>query len=350
MRRALWLGGLACVFFALVSGACLSQTAEAPTREDARLTELRKELVRLGREQRDSEKSAGQWRARLIELNSRQIDLDKRMEANRASLTRLLSALELYRRNPPPALLVNPRSARDAVQAAILMRATLPELELRRRAYLSEQDELAKIRRAAALASAGLFSAESAAAERQARIETLAAAKRGLETRSGGATKDAAIAASGDVNDLMGKLSEKAAASGAAGLPAAGPLSLERPVVGAVVRHFGERAASGGGDKRLSQGLYWKTAPAASVTAPAAAIIDYAGPIRGLGQVVILNLGGGYRAVVSGLDHLEVETGRSLNAGEPMGRMAPGGPGELELELRRSARPIDPSPWLRAGE
>ena len=86
------------------------------------------------------------------------------------------------------------------------------------------------------------------------------------------------------------------------------------------------------------------------MTAPAAAIIDYAGPIRGLGQVVILNLGGGYRAVVSGLDHLEVETGRSLNAGEPMGRMAPGGPGELELELRRSARPIDPSPWLRAGE
>ena len=44
-------------------------------------------------------------------------------------------------RNPPPALLVSPGDARDAVRAAILVKAMTPQLQDRARTYASRPPE-----------------------------------------------------------------------------------------------------------------------------------------------------------------------------------------------------------------
>ena len=78
--------------------------------------------------------------------------------------------------------------------------------------------------------------------------------------------------------------------------------------------------------------------------APADAKVAYAGPLTGWGEVVILDLGPGWRAVVAGLDDLTVAVGARVEEGQALGRSGPDG--EVYFELRRDERPIDPAPWL----
>ena len=91
-------------------------------------------------------------------------------------------------------------------------------------------------------------------------------------------------------------------------------------------------------------GWSWR-ADSAEVRAPAAAQVAFVGPLSGWGQVVILDLGPGWRAVIAGLEELSVENGARVGDGQSLGRTA--ADGEVYFELRRDERPIDPAPWLR---
>jgi septal ring factor EnvC (AmiA/AmiB activator) len=81
------------------------------------------------------------------------------------------------------------------------------------------------------------------------------------------------------------------------------------------------------------------------VTAPADAKVAYAGPLTGWGQVVILDLGPGWRAVIAGLESVDVAHDARVSDGQTLGRSGPDG--DVYFELRREERPIDPGPWLK---
>ena len=80
-------------------------------------------------------------------------------------LARLLSVLEQLKRDPPPALLVSPRDAKDAVRAAILVKAMTPGLQARASGYAHEAGEMMRQRRLAAVESEALFTNDSERAE-----------------------------------------------------------------------------------------------------------------------------------------------------------------------------------------
>src|SRR5690606_13102886 len=106
------------------------------------------------------------------------------------------------------------------------------------------------------------------------------------------------------------------------------------PIAGTPSQRFGGRSA----------GWAWRSSHEA-VGAPAAGRVAYAGPLKEWGEVVILDLGPGWRAVVAGLDRLEVETGQRVADGQTLGRT--GENGEPDFALRRPERPSDPAPWLQ---
>ena len=68
---------------------------------------------------------------RLARLNVEETELSVEQTRNMGQLARLLSVLEQLKRDPPPALLVSPRDAKDAVRAAILVKAMTPGLQAR---------------------------------------------------------------------------------------------------------------------------------------------------------------------------------------------------------------------------
>ncbi len=265
------------------------------------------------------DRSLAAQRAKLEALTRQEDALAADLGASRNALARLLGALELFSRDPPPPLLVSPRDAKDAVRAMILARAIAPALESRARRLQAEAQALDNVRRQAAQASGDLFAAESAIADREGRLDAVA--------------RDAAL-----LTPPAARAAEK--------LPPA-PTHLTPPAPGPASVRYGGRLESG----LVARGLAWRTGAGAVIRSPASAVVAYAGPLNGWGQVVILRTSGGCHMVLSGLGKVSVAPGQSVAASDPVGRMPANGqsPPELYLEVRLAGAPVDPSRLMGDG-
>lgn len=247
---------------------------------------------------------------RLARLNLEETELTAAQAQNTAELARLLSVLEQLRRDPPPALLVSPEDARDAVRAAILVKAMTPELQRRAQAYASAAGEMSRQRRLAAIQSETLFSRESLAADSAPEPDEPAA-------------------------PLPPPLPDVAI------IP---PSALVMPAQGSVLRRFGEPLAGGG----RSNGMTLAVSQGARVASPGSGLVQYVGPVKGWGVIVILRLAGGYHLVLAGLERTSISVGQSVAQGQPVGWMPDGrqSSSELYLEVREQGAPVDPGRWL----
>lgn len=248
-------------------------------------------------------------RAKLERLNMRETALNAEQGRNLNRFARLLTVLERFRRDPPPALLVSPQDAVDAARAAILVKAMTPELQRRAHAYAVEAREIARQRRLAAVANETLFTTDSVVADHH--TESQAA-------------------------DLRAGLDDEVVTPPAALLP---------PTPGPVTHRFGQTLPGGG----RANGMSIQAASRAKVDAPQAGLVQYVGPVKGWGVILILRLAGGYHLVLAGLDRANVVVGQSVAAGAPVGWMPDGrqGPPELYLEVRERGEPVDPGRWLK---
>ncbi|WP_310539047.1 peptidoglycan DD-metalloendopeptidase family protein [Phenylobacterium sp.] len=253
-------------------------------------------------------------RDKLQSLNVRETVLTAEQGRNLNRLARLLTVLEQFRRDPPPALLVSPDDAVSAVRAAILVKAITPELQRRARLYAAEAGEIARQRRLAAVASEALFTADSELAEAR------------LIQPPGQRDRTPLPEDDGEVTP---------------------PKALMAPADGRVTRRFGQPVPGGG----KTNGLTIETASGAKVAAPDAGLVQYVGPVKGWGVILILRLAGGYHLVLAGLDRVNVDVGQSVAAGAPVGWMADGRqtPPELYLEVRERGAPVNPGRWMTDG-
>lgn len=304
----------------------------------AEIARLERELAALGADVAAGDATIAAQRARLRELSDREAALVARLSQARGRQTRLLSALQMMSRRPPPPLLVPADKAVDTVRAAILMKAVAPELQARAKNLADRQDEIIRVRRLAALNSEALFTAESEQGDRRARAESLAARQsrlRAVLKAEAETAERAARALEARLRALGGAVPapDADAAPATARRPAVRD-RLTAPVEGVPSVRYGEG----------SSGWRWR-GDDIEARAPAAGRVAWTGPLSGWGQVVILDLGPGWRAVVSGLDEVTVETGDRVADGQTLGRS--GADGEIAFELRRDERPVDPGPWLR---
>ncbi|GAA0870681.1 hypothetical protein GCM10009116_25180 [Brevundimonas basaltis] len=311
-----------------------AEAAEAATE----IARLERELAALGSDVSAGDATIAAQRDRLRSLSQREAALVARLAQARGRQTRLLSALQMMSRRPPPPLLVPADKAVDTVRAAILMKAMAPELHARAEALADRQAEIVRIRRLAALNSEALFTAESEQGDRRARIEALTARQTRLRTVLRAEAETAGRAARA-LEARLRALGGPVPGPDADAVPAtarrpAGREHLTPPVGGVPSVRFG------GG----STGWRWR-GDDIEARAPAAGRVAWTGPLSGWGQVIILDLGPGWRGVVSGLDEVSVETGDRVVDGQTLGRT--GADGEIAFELRRDERPVDPAPWLR---
>ena len=111
----------------------------------------------------------------------------------------------------------------------------------------------------------------------------------------------------------------------------------------------------------LEKGISIATRAGAQVTAPADGWVVFAGAFRSYGQLLILNVGGGYHVLLAGMDRISVDLGQFVLAGEPVAAMGTGshiaailatGSSQpvLYIEFRKDGAPVDPGPWWVAGE
>ena len=325
--------------------------------------------------------------AELQKLAAERAGLLAELGEKQDSLSELLAALQRLEQNPPPALVVEPGDILSALRGAMLLGTLVPELSTEAQALALKLDQLGQIE--AAIGTRGKEVAqEIARLEGQlAELGRLVTQKKGLVSKSSaeleaerGRTRALADRAR-SLKQLLAGLAEerKRQETEAAERLAAEERERQRqenlqrapklafaeakgklafPAQGQIVRGFGEPDGLG----RETQGVMIATRAGAQVTAPADGKVEFAGPFRSYGEVVILNPGGGYRVLLAGMDKVTADVGEFLRAGEPVGEMGSGpasvtlfgevvqdGRPVLYIEFRNSTEAVDSGPWWIGG-
>jgi septal ring factor EnvC (AmiA/AmiB activator) len=300
----------------------------------------------------------------------------------------VLAALQRIGRRPPPALIASPEDALQAVRTAMLLGAVLPEMRQEIEALASDLGELLSLRKKIAAERERLNGAVASLGAEQARMTALiderqkqqAEREKALDVER---TRASDLARQVDnLKDLIARLEQgldpairDAREAGRSDsrpalsafrdpgrlTPAVAFASLRgqvpSPVNGVKLKGFGAPDGNGG----LEKGVSIATRAGAQVTAPGDGWVVYAGPFRSYGQLLILNVGGGYHVLLAGMDRISVDLGQFVLTGEPVAVMGNGphiaailatGSSQpvLYIEFRKDGIPVDPGPWWAAGE
>src|SRR5581483_1740386 len=96
---------------------------------------------------RDIETSIDATQARLKPLDEREQVFKASLDERRAVIVEILAALQRIGRQPPPALVVKPEDALQAVRTAIMLGAVVPEMRSQADALAADLAELLRVRK-----------------------------------------------------------------------------------------------------------------------------------------------------------------------------------------------------------
>lgn len=335
-----------------------ADTLVADLQELARIrSEIEKERKSLAENRSNLTEERTRLSALVQERQRRQAEREKELEGERARMqalakqvqtvseliARIEDQIEEARIAAEEAQRRAEAEARKRAEAAAKRAA---DAEAARRKAEAEAEEARKRAEAKALADAAKREAEAEAARRK---ELAEAARRQEEAAKRAAAEEAARREA-ERKKAIATLTDPNRMTPA--VPFAqlkGKLPL--PVAGTRIRDFGESDGAGGTEK----GIQIATRAGSRVTAPCDGWVVYAGLFRSYGRLLIINGGGGYHALLAGMEQITVELGQFVLAGEPVAVMGGGGQiaataaraalPTLYIEFRKDGNPIDPAPW-----
>jgi murein hydrolase activator len=349
---------------------------------------LNQDLIDTAARLRGIESKISATQERLKALDENENSIRKSLDGRRATIGEVLAALQRIGRRPPPALIASPEDALQSVRTAMVLGAVLPEMRHEVEALANDLTELLAVRKKidaerdqlkteVALLDAGRTRINALVEERQKQLTEREQALDAERARAGGlarqvdnlkdlitkleqgldpAAREAREAARSDSRPALSAFRDPARLA-----PAVAFASLRGhvpiPVNGVKLKEFGTPDGSGGQER----GLSIATRAGAQITAPADGWVVYAGSFRSYGQLLILNVGGGYHILLAGMDRISVDLGQFVLTGEPVAVMGNGshiaavlatGSSQpvLYIEFRKDGVPVDPGPWWAAGE
>jgi len=284
-------------------------------------------------------------------------------EAERDRLARLLGVLQSIQSAPGPILMLHPEGPVGTARAGMIVADITPSVAREAQELRARLEELALLRglQDAALTQLtdGLAGAQTARADLSQAIadRRMLPSPLALNAEAMQEILESALS----LDDFAASLRQQPSTA-PDDLPdfAAAEGRLQPPVLGTVLRRYGEEDAAG----VARPGLVLATRPNALVTTPWPSSVRYAGPLLDYGNVIILEPEADYLLVMAGLATLFVQAGELLQGDAPVGLMpGPAATGEelilpessgggvilsetLYLELRHSGRTVDPSDWF----
>lgn len=315
--------------------------------------------------------AANEAKIRLIE--QQQAALRVELAQRQRPLIELTAALQRLSRRPAVLSLLRPGSLQEAVYLRAVLETMLPQVERRTAGLRAAIVQGKALQAQAKQASADLRTSQGELGRRRQSLAALEVRQR-LESRSASSSADReadrALALAEQARDLGGLVGELdkagrlrgqlaglpgpvlrpaqphaaqvAAEPERAAQPSNAPAHYLLPVSGRLVAGFGAMTP----DQVQSRGISIASRGGAQVVAPGAGRVAFAGPYQGYGTIVIIEHGGGWTSLVTGLAVLDTRVGRDLVAGSPVGQAGPGRP-VLSLELRKDGTPVNPLDFLK---
>ncbi|MCB2112004.1 MAG: peptidoglycan DD-metalloendopeptidase family protein [Parvularculaceae bacterium] len=355
------------------------RTEETKLKDEARAREkevaaLRRRMIETAQALQQAERRIADINGEVERLEAEKSDLESTLLRQRESLGEVLAALQSIERSRPPALLVSPDDASKAARAAMLLADVTPQIEARAAILKTALDDLAAVKADLEKERARAEKTNDEIGARRTVLAELLSKKQGerrvaqrLAAAAQGETAALAARAT-NLRDVIGRLERlarvvaprlkppfsrpTAAPDARRPLPKPVPFNpvrafasakgaLRSPVAGTLTGRFGADRPEGG----KFDGLRFATPDRAIVTAPFEAHVAFARAWNPIGNLVVLDVGGGYHILLMGVGGFLVEEGQSVKAGEPVAAMA-GPDAVLDLEIRKNGEPVNPSLWL----
>ncbi len=354
------------------------ETAETDAEMD--VFELEQRLLEASMESQRREAQATAAEGELVSLKTRKTLTERTLLQGEIVIDDLLAALAISGRHRPPAWITHVDDANLAIRSAILMGYAAPQMKAETNRLASELEELQTLEQSITMEISRLEAAEANLALRRAEIVQMTAVKRNAfeDVRSNTSSMRERVTQLGQeadsVRDLLSALEDRAPSApgvkpflqlAAASPNNAGRRSMARPsrrgqldpnltsligelnqpAVGRQVRKWGDRMPGGS----TAQGLAFATRAQAQVTAPVTGQVEFAGPFRTYGQLLIISTSDEYHVLLSGMSNAYVSVGQIVVQGEPVARMPNRATPEPELymEVRYEGEPMDPERWMR---
>ncbi|MEO1187690.1 MAG: peptidoglycan DD-metalloendopeptidase family protein [Pseudomonadota bacterium] len=339
------------------------------------LEKLERDLISAAMESQRREEQATSAELKLVSLRSRLTTARTDLVEGEDTLEDLMASLALSGRHRPPALLTQPQDANQAIRAAILMGEVAPQVKQKTTSLSAEITKLRRLERQVLREQKVLAAADAALALKEEEITQMTAAKRAayedvnadaefLRQRAESLGEKAST-----IRELIAAL--EADAPGAPRLKprlvlaeqsqsrvasrsrlprptVSQPLGvLATPATGRMVRAWGDKMP--GGEK--SESVAFATRNGAQVSAPISGVVEFSGPFRSYGQLLILSTSDGYHVLLWGMSSNYVSVGQSVQQGEPVAKMSERANGEPELfmEVRKGGKPMNPAQWMQRG-
>jgi septal ring factor EnvC (AmiA/AmiB activator) len=345
---------------------------------------LNQQLIETNQRVQELEGQLDATEQRMADLVDQEDAVRAQLADRRDVLAEVLAALQRMGQAPPPAIIVEPEDALAAVRRAILLGAVVPEIRGEAEALAADIEQLVALRQEQEDERQRIIDAATEMADEQERLELLIAERQQAldqtaESLQAEQDRLGTLAAMADTLEEL--IADFEAGDGAPENVAAAPAApvepgapdflgdadritpaipfasaqgqLPRPANGDLVTGFGVDDGLGG----ITRGESIETRPAARVSSPADGWIEFAGPYRSYGNLLIIDAGDGYRIVLAGMERIDVQRGQFVLAGEPVGAMRSAqvaAAGEVALgtvrpvlyvEFRKDGESIDPDPW-----
>jgi len=284
-------------------------------------------------------------RARLKLIEALRADLQRKAEhAQRVSSRRAtLTRLEEDRRKRQEKLEETHSTRRETLAK---IETTLKTQRERMATLKADEERLTQVVNTL-VKRAAEAEARAAAARRERERERANARSRARQNSVGDRGTEQFSSTKRDVEPVVGKVQEvpepTSVDTGFAQLRG----KLNFPVAGELLGRFGAPRAGQGTTWR---GVFIRAARGAEVRAVSKGAVVYSDWLRGYGNLLILDHGGGYLSIYGNNDALFKEAGAIVRTGEPIASVgASGSESEsgLYFEIRHRGQAIDPMQWVR---
>ncbi len=316
-------------------------------------------MIDLAQEIINNENELKKLENRIIKLEIRKSILDDELLADRASIAKLILALERIRRTPPEALLARPDTPYKIAQSALLMGGIIPSVN-------RHAEKLKKN-----LLTLNTVQKELENDQKQAKATTLSLDKRHTELNELISTnkalyeqtnKDLKISEMNiksislqakDLADLVDKIKkeeqEERERQAQAVIKKSQPKPIPPssgnsrfPVSGIIKTGYNQKDETGS----KSKGLTFEGRAGGIVTAPLNGRVSFTGKFKRYGNIIIIEHESGYHSLIAGISDISTNIGQIVKTGEPIGLLPKSSlipHPTLYYELRKNGKPTNPS-------
>ena len=323
----------------------------------------RKKSIAIAKDIKRNEQSLSNLERDIAKQQADQKQIEDNLSEDKKSISQLVLALERIRRIPPEAIISRPETPLKTAQGSMLLQSILPRIYNRADKLKEDLETLETLITSLEKDRAQALSLSTKLKKDQKQLTALLSSRESIYAKTEkdiknqqAELKQISLQAK-NLKDLVKKIEKskqqkkKAPTTTQAPKPRTTPIpklgAAQLPASGTMLISYGKTDGIGA----ISKGIKIKTRPNALIVAPMGGVVEYAGTFKGYGNIVILKHQKQYHSLIAGLAQIDALVGRSVAAGEPIGKMSGNNSDSgdnrtthtLYYELRYKGQPVNPS-------